>query len=72
MLQRRIARDTISLSNRIDAKLSVSDTSVMLSNRIARDTIGLSNRIIRDSILISNNRQAIIDTAAAIRLKLNA
>ena len=78
----RIGQDTISLSNRIDSlkavvnlsstlKLNISDTSLMLQRRIARDTIGLSNRIIRDSILITNNRQAIIDTAAAIRLKLN-
>jgi hypothetical protein len=43
----------------------------MLSLRIGRDTIGLSNRINRDSILITKNKQAIIDTAAAIRLKLN-
>ncbi|MEY4457208.1 MAG: hypothetical protein RLY15_1472, partial [Bacteroidota bacterium] len=78
----RIGADTISLSNRINAlsvssgnsaalKLNISDTASMLSNRIGRDTISLSNRISRDSILISQNKQAIIDTAAAIRLKLN-
>ena len=82
MLSSRIGRDTISLSNRIESikttnnvstnlKLNISDTSIMLSNRIGRDTIELSNRINRNSILIANNKQAIIDTAAAIRLKLN-
>jgi hypothetical protein len=78
----RIGADTISLSNRINAlsvssgnsaalKLNISDTATMLSNRIGRDTISLSNRISRDSILIVQNKQAIIDTAVAIRLKLN-
>ena len=37
--------DTSSLSNRINVKLNISDTGLMLSNRIARDTVSLSNRI---------------------------
>jgi hypothetical protein len=45
MLNTRFARDTASLSNRINLKLNSTDTSVMLSNRINRDTISLSNRI---------------------------
>jgi hypothetical protein len=38
-------RDTSTLSNRINLKLNISDTSSMLSNRIQRDTISLSRRI---------------------------
>ena len=38
-------RDTFTLSNRINLKLSLSDTANMLSNRIARDTASLSRRI---------------------------
>jgi hypothetical protein len=78
----KIGTDTVSLSNRINAiglangntaalKLNISDTSNMLSRRFARDTISLSNRIARDSALIVNNKQAIIDTAAALRQKIN-
>ena len=63
--------DTLTLSNRIDTKLNIADTSAMLSNRFARDTVSLSNRISNDSLLIKVNEQALIDTAAAIRLKLN-
>jgi len=37
--------DTTYLSNRINLKLSSTDTSAMLSNRIAKDTTYLSNRI---------------------------
>jgi hypothetical protein len=37
--------DTFTLSNRINLKLSLSDTANMLSNRIARDTASLSRRI---------------------------
>jgi uncharacterized protein (TIGR02145 family) len=58
MLSNRFARDTASLSSRIDLKLSSvdttnmltsylrkSDTSAMLSNRFERDTVSLSSRI---------------------------
>jgi hypothetical protein len=38
-------RDTASLSNRINLKVSIADTSLMLSNRIQRDTASLSRRI---------------------------
>jgi hypothetical protein len=75
MLSNRIGRDTVSLSNRIDllasntgaattAKLNISDTSAMLSNRFARDTASLSTRI-------TTNKQAIIDTASALRSYTN-
>jgi hypothetical protein len=37
--------DTVTLSNRINTKLNISDTSAMLSLRIGRDTVALSNRI---------------------------
>jgi hypothetical protein len=55
MLSSRIGRDTISLSNRINTKLNISDTSAMLSNRIGRDTASLSSRI---DILASNTAAA--------------
>jgi hypothetical protein len=58
MLGNRFARDTASLSSRIDLKANIADTSTMLnpylrkadttsmlSNRFARDTASLSNRI---------------------------
>ena len=64
----KLATNTFAASS---GKLNISDTAAMLSSRFARDTASLSNRIGRDSILIANNKQAIIDTAAAIRLKLN-
>ena len=45
MLNNRIGRDTIPLSNRVALKLNISDTTVMLNNRFSRDTISLDNRI---------------------------
>ena len=45
MLSNRFARDTASLSSRINLKVNVSDTATMLSNRFARDTASLSSRI---------------------------
>ena len=45
MLSNRFARDTTSLSNRINLKLNIADTASMLSNRFARDTASLSSRI---------------------------
>jgi hypothetical protein len=78
-LSNRFARDTASLSARIDAeksraqsaealKLNISDTASMLSNRFARDTASLSSRIdtklnISDTATMLSNRFA-RDTAS--------
>ena len=78
MLNNRIGRDTISLSNRINLKVNISDTANMLNTRFARDTILLSNRISTklnsaDTSLMLSNRFA-RDTFALsnrINLKLN-
>ena len=65
MLSNRFARDTASLSSRINLKVNIADTGLMLSSRFARDTASLSTRI-------SDNKQAIIDSATALNLrKLN-
>ena len=65
MLSNRFARDTASLSSRINLKVNIADTGLMLSNRFARDTVSLSARI-------DVNKQAIIDSATALNLrKLN-
>jgi hypothetical protein len=45
MLNNRIGKDTLALSNRINLKIGSADTSAMLSNRFARDTLLLSSRI---------------------------
>ena len=70
----RIATDTVSLSNRINAinltasnttalKVNISDTATMLSSYLRQvDTLALSNRI-------NINKQAIIDSASALNLK---
>ena len=58
MLSNRFARDTASLSNRINTKVNIADTSTMLSNRFARDTASLSNRI--------NSRLNISDTSTML------
>ena len=78
MLSNRFARDTASLSNRINLKLNIADTALMLSNRITRDTLALSNRInlklnIADTASMLSSRFE-RDTAALsnrINLKLN-
>ncbi len=49
LLQRR---DTSTLSDRIDLKLNISDTAVMLTDRIKRDTSFLLQK--RDTITLSN------------------
>jgi len=49
LLQRR---DTSTLSNRINLKLNISDTSAMLTNRIKKDTSFLLQK--RDTITLSN------------------
>ena len=78
MLSNRFARDTASLSSRIDLKVNIADTSNMLSNRFARDTASLSSRIdlkvnIADTSNMLSNRFA-RDTASLssrIDLKVN-
>ena len=78
MLSNRFARDTASLSKRINLKLNIADTALMLSNRFARDTASLSKRInlkvnIADTGLMLSNRFA-RDTASLsnrINLKVN-
>ena len=57
--------DTASLSNRINLKLNIADTSSMLTSRFARDTISLSKRI--DKLVVGSGDLAtlklnIIDT----------
>jgi hypothetical protein len=80
MLSARIARDTVSLSNRIEdltastraatnLKVNIADTSAMLSARIARDTVSLSNRIedlTASTRAATNLKVNIADTAAML------
>jgi len=80
MLSARIARDTVSLSNRIEdltastraatnLKVNIADTSAMLSARIARDTVSLSNRIedlTASTHAATNLKVNIADTAAML------
>ncbi len=63
MLDNRFARDTASLSNRIDEKLNIADTSSMLDNRFARDTASLSNRI--DAKLNISDTASMLDSRFA-------
>jgi hypothetical protein len=74
MLSNRIARDTASLSLRINAKMNYTDTALMLSNRIARDTASLSLRIndklnYSDTALMLSNR--IARDTASLSLRIN-
>jgi hypothetical protein len=78
MLSNRFARDTASLSNRINLKVNIADTALMLSNRFARDTAALSNRInlklnIADtaSMLSSRFERDTVALSNRINLKLN-
>ena len=78
MLTSRFARDTFSLSNRVNSKLRIVDTSLMLSTRFARDTASLSNRIsfkvnISDTASMLTTRLKVSDTATMLsgRLKIS-
>ena len=57
------------LSNRINLKVNISDTSAMLSDRFARDTASLSNRINR---LAGATDGALADSISLIRTKIKA
>ncbi len=75
MLTSRFARDTVSLSNRVNSKLRIVDTSLMLSTRFARDTASLSNRIsfkvnISDTATMLSGRLKISDTANMLTTRL--
>lgn len=68
--------DTSSLSNRVDAKLNSTDTTLMLSNRITRDTSFLSLRIdekeslahkITDIALVVNYNDINFPTTKAVK-----
>jgi hypothetical protein len=68
--------DTSSLSNRVNAKLNISDTTLMLSNRITRDTSFLSLRIdekeslahkITDIALVVNYNDINFPTTKAVK-----
>ena len=69
MLDKRFEKDTASLSNRIDLKVNIADTSDMLSRRIARDTVSLSNRI---NLLKDASGGALADSIDNIRLKIKS
>jgi hypothetical protein len=62
MLSNRFARDTASLSSRINLKVNIADTALMLSNRFARDTASLSSRIDRNALTM-------IDSARVMNLR---
>ena len=75
MLSARIARDTVSLSARIDnlttttsaannLKVNIADTSAMLSARIARDTVSLSTRIDARELLTNKSTSVITDSTS--------
>ena len=67
MLSNRFARDTVSLSERINLKLNIADTATMLTNRIKKDTSYLLQKA--DTITLSNriNRKInIADTSAML------
>ena len=64
--------DTITLSNRINLKLSTSDTATMLNNRISKDTSFLLQK--RDTATLStriNLKLSSLDTTAMLNNRMN-
>ena len=54
----------LSVQSKLNLKLNISDSALMLDSRFAKDTVSLSRRI-------NTNKQAIIDTASNLRAYAN-
>jgi len=73
MLSNRFARDTASLSNRIDSTVKIKDTAEMLSSRFARDTASLSKRIDKlnaSSGDLASGKLNVSDTSEMLSLRI--